>query len=128
MPWFVLLLSAVFEAVWATALGMSDGFRELIPTLVFAVAAVISMLGLGWAAKHIPIGTAYAVWTGVGAALTVGWAMATGTEAISVGKIIFMCGIIGAVIGLKLVPSPPAASAPGASDEAPAADGPAQGG
>lgn len=107
MPWFVLLLSAVFEAVWATALGMSDGFRHLVPTVVFAVAAVISMLGLGWAAKHIPIGTAYAVWTGVGAALTVGWAMATGTEAISVGKIIFMCGIIGAVIGLKLVPSPP---------------------
>ena len=56
MPWLVLLLSAVFEAVWATALGMSDGFRALLPTVVFAVAAVISMLGLGWAAKHIPIG------------------------------------------------------------------------
>ncbi|GAA4384121.1 MULTISPECIES: multidrug efflux SMR transporter [Brevibacterium] len=128
MPWLVLLLSAVFEAVWATALGMSDGFRALLPTVVFAVAAVISMLGLGWAAKHIPIGTAYAVWTGVGAALTVGWAMATGTEAISTGKIVFMCGIIGAVIGLKLVPSPRAAPAPGASDEAPTADGPAQSG
>lgn len=126
MPWLVLLLSAVFEAVWATALGMSDGFRHLVPTVVFAVTAVISMLGLGWAAKHIPIGTAYAVWTGVGAALTVGWAMTTGTEAISTGKIIFMCGIIGAVIGLKLVPSPPAAPVPGASDEAPAAGGPAQ--
>ena len=53
MPWLVLLLSAVFEAVWATALGMSDGFRALLPTVVFAVAAVISMLGLGLSLIHI---------------------------------------------------------------------------
>ncbi len=112
MPWLVLLISAVFEAVWATALGVSDGFREPVPTFVFAVTVIVSMLGLGWAAKHIPIGTAYAVWTGVGAALTVGFAMATGAESISAGKIVFLCGIIGAVIGLKLVPSPPAADPP----------------
>lgn len=104
MPWVVLLVSAVFEAVWATALGQSDGLTRLTPTLVFLAALTVSMLGLGWAARHIPIGTAYAVWVGVGAMLTVTWAMATGNEPVSGPKVLFIGGIIAAVIGLKLVP------------------------
>ncbi|MFT4246085.1 MAG: multidrug efflux SMR transporter [Micrococcaceae bacterium] len=103
MPWLILIISALFEAIWATALGMSDGFKHLIPTVIFVVASVISMAGLGYALKHIPIGTAYSVWTGIGAALTVIYAMATGNETVSILKIVFLCGIIGAVIGLKLV-------------------------
>ena len=105
MPWIVLLASAVLEAVWATALGYSEGFSQPLPSLVFVLALTLSMLGLGWAAKHIPIGTAYAVWTGVGAALTVVWAMATGTEPFSPWKAVFITGIVGAVIGLRLVPA-----------------------
>lgn len=105
MAWIVLLISAVFEAVWATALGESEGFTRPVPTVVFLVAVTISMIGLGWAAKHIPIGTAYAVWTGIGAALTVTWAMATGTESVSALKIVFLTGIVGAVVGLKFVPA-----------------------
>lgn len=62
------------------------------------------MSGLGWAMKSIPLGTAYAVWVGVGAALTVIYAMATGAESITLGKVIFITGIIAAVVGLKLVP------------------------
>src|SRR5690625_1777798 len=108
MPWIVLLASAVFEAVWATALGLSEGFTRPVPTVVFLAALVVSMIGLGWAAKHIPIGTAYAVWVGAGAALTVLYAMATGTESASAAKIVFLAGIIAAVIGLKLVPDTPA--------------------
>ncbi|SHI53112.1 quaternary ammonium compound-resistance protein SugE [Nocardiopsis flavescens] len=104
MPWIVLLISAVFEAVWATALGMSDGLTRPVPAAVFGVALAVSMVGLGWAAKHIPMGTAYAVWVGVGAALTVLYAMASGAEAVSVGKLVFLTGIIAAVVGLKLVP------------------------
>ena len=104
MAWIALLASAVFEAIWATALGQSDGFTQLGPTAVFLVALLASMLGLGWAAKHIPIGTAYAIWTGVGAALTVGYAMITGDEPVSAWKILFIAGIIAAVVGLKLVP------------------------
>jgi len=104
MPWIVLLISAVFEAVWATALGLSSGFTEPVPTIVFLIAAVASMVGLGWAVRVIPIGTGYAVWVGVGAALTVSFAMLTGTETVSVGKVVFIAGIILAVIGLKLVP------------------------
>lgn len=105
MPWFILILSAVFEAVWATALGLSDGFSRPGPTVVFLVAVTVSMLGLGWAAKFIPMGTAYAVWTGIGAALTVTYSMLTGAESASPLKVLFLAGIIGAVIGLKLVPA-----------------------
>ena len=115
MPWIVLLISAVFEAVWATALGLSSGFTEPVPTIVFLIAAVASMIGLGWAVRVIPIGTGYAVWVGVGAALTVSFAMITGTETVSFGKMLFIAGIILAVIGLKLVPG---SARSGITDEA----------
>lgn len=111
MPWVVLLVSAVFEAVWATALGASNGFTRVIPSLVFLVAMAASMAGLGYAAKHIPMSTAYAVWTGTGAALTVAWAMLTGDEAVTLLRVVFLTGIIAAVIGLKLVKAPPVGTA-----------------
>lgn len=105
MAWIVLLTSAVLEAVWATALGQTQGFTDPTATAVFLVALALSMVGLGWAAKTIAIGTAYAVWTGVGAALTVGYAMVSGDETVSVAKALFLTGIIVAVIGLKLLPA-----------------------
>lgn len=115
MAWIVLLLSAVCEAVWATALGLSDGLSRPGATAVFAVALAASMIGLGFAATRIPIGTAYPVWVGVGATLTVAYAMATGAESVSAAKIVFILGIVGAVIGLKLLPhDPPGVSATGA--------------
>ncbi|QQQ63438.1 DMT family transporter [Paenarthrobacter ureafaciens] len=105
VSWLVLFASAVLEAVWATALGLSNGFTELIPTLVFAVTATLSMLGLGIAVKRIPLGTAYAVWVGIGAALTVGWAMVTGVEPASPLKLLFIAGIVGCAAGLKALPA-----------------------
>lgn len=111
MPWIVLIVSAIFEAVWATALGQTGGFTEPAPTVVFLVALTISMLGLGWAAKYISIGTAYAVWVGIGAALTVAYAILTGEESFSLWKVVFIAGIIGAVVGLKLVPAGPSEEA-----------------
>jgi quaternary ammonium compound-resistance protein SugE len=105
IPWFVLLASAVLEAVWATALGLSDGFSKPLPTVVFAVTATLSMLGLGWAIRTIPLGTAYAIWVGIGAALTVGWAMATGVEPFSMLKLLFISGIVGCAAGLRAQPS-----------------------
>ena len=111
LAWMILLASAVLEAVWATALGLSDGFSRPLPTLVFAVTASLSMVGLGMAVKRIPLGTAYAVWVGIGAALTVGWAMATGVEPASPLKLLFIAGIVGCAAGLKLLPAgKPAAS------------------
>jgi quaternary ammonium compound-resistance protein SugE len=104
LPWLVLLASAVLEAAWATALGLSDGFSKPLPTVVFAVSVTLSMLGLGMAIRTIPLGTAYAIWVGIGAALTVGWAMVTGVEPFSVVKLMFIGGIVGCAAGLKSLP------------------------
>lgn len=103
MHWLVLIGSAVFEAVWATALGASNGFTEMVPVIVFVVALIISMYGLSIAMRGIPLGTAYAVWTGIGAALTVLYAIFTGNEPASALKVVFLAGIIVSVAGLKLV-------------------------
>ncbi|MFP3578919.1 multidrug efflux SMR transporter [Arthrobacter sp. fls2-241-R2A-200] len=109
MHWIVILASAVLEAVWATALGQSEGFTAPLPTTVFILGLVFSMLGLGYAAKKIPMSTAYAVWTGTGAALTVTWAMIIGNETPTILRIFFLAGIVACVIGLKLVPAAPTA-------------------
>lgn len=103
MAWVILVLSGVFEAVWATALGRSEGFTRLWPSVVFAAALVVSMAGLAYAMRDLPVGTAYAVWVGIGASLTVIYAMATGAEPISVVKVLFLLMIIGGVVGLKAV-------------------------
>jgi quaternary ammonium compound-resistance protein SugE len=116
LPWLVLLASAVLEAVWATALGLSDGFSNPLPTVIFAVTATLSMLGLGMAIRSIPLGTAYAIWVGIGAALTVGWAMATGAEPFSVVKLLFIAGIVGCAAGLKALPAGKNAPASRSSD------------
>ncbi|MTD13145.1 QacE family quaternary ammonium compound efflux SMR transporter [Nakamurella sp. YIM 132087] len=103
MSWIVLVVSGVLEAVWATALGRSAGFSRLAPTVVFGVALIASMAGLAWAMRSLPVGTSYAVWVGIGAALTVGYAMVTGTESVSLVKILLLLGIVGCVVGLKLL-------------------------
>lgn len=103
MSWLILLASGVLEAVWATALGASKGFTRIVPTIVFGVALILSMGGLAWAMREIPTGTAYAVWVGIGAGLTVIWTMITGTETASLIKILLVIGLVTCVIGLKLV-------------------------
>ncbi|CAO1649356.1 Putative transporter [Salinibacterium sp. NYA9b] len=103
MHWLVLILSGVLEAVWATALGKSEGFTKLWPTVIFGVAILVSMGGLGYAMREIPIGTAYAIWVGIGAALTVTYAMVFGGEPISWIKVLLITGLIGCIVGLKLV-------------------------
>ncbi len=106
MAWVVLVVSAVFEAVWATALGRSDGLTQPGPTVVFVVGLAISMVGLAVAMRRIPLGVAYCVWIGIGAALTVVYAMATGDEPVSPVRIALLTGIVGCVVGLKLVGHP----------------------
>ena len=102
MSWIVLIVSGVLEAVWATALGKSEGFTKLVPSLVFAGALVLSMGGLALAMRDIPVGTAYAVWVGIGAALTVTYAMIFGGEPASLIKVLLIVGLVGCVVGLKL--------------------------
>jgi quaternary ammonium compound-resistance protein SugE len=103
MAWAVLLVSSVLEAVWASALAASDGLREPVAAVIFVIAMTLSMFGLGFAMREIPVGTAYAIWTGAGAALTVAYAMAVGTEPASVPKVLLLAGIISCVVGLKLL-------------------------
>ncbi|GAA1348764.1 multidrug efflux SMR transporter [Arthrobacter koreensis] len=103
MSWVVLIASGMLEAVWATALGKSNNFKKPVPTLIFAVALAASMAGLAWAMLGIPVGTAYAVWVGIGAVLTAGYAMLFGGEKATVIKVVLLMGIVGCVVGLKLV-------------------------
>lgn len=103
MAWIILLLSGVMEAVWATALGASDGFKKRLPTVVFLITAPLSLVGLGIALDTLPTGTAYAIWTATGASLTVAWAMLRGVEPVSLVKICLILGIIGCVVGLKVL-------------------------
>jgi quaternary ammonium compound-resistance protein SugE len=103
VSWLVLVLSGVLEAVWATALGRSEGFSRLAPSVVFAVALVLSMVGLAYAMRELPVGTAYAVWVGIGAVLTVVIAMVSGEEAVSPVKLLLLAGIVGCVVGLKVL-------------------------
>ncbi len=102
MAWVVLLLSGVLEAVWATALGKSDGFSKVGPSVVFLVALVLSMGGLAVAMRSIPVGTAYAVWVGIGAVLTVVIAMVAGDEPVTLTRILLLGGVVACVAGLKL--------------------------
>jgi quaternary ammonium compound-resistance protein SugE len=97
MSWIILIASGILEAVWATALGKSEGFTKLWPTII------ASMGGLAFAMRDISVGTAYAVWVGIGASLTVVYAMVFGGESISVIKILLILGLVGCVVGLKMV-------------------------
>ena len=103
MAWLILVASGVLEAVWATAMDRSDGFSRLIPSLIFAVALLFSMTGLAFAMRSLPTGTSYAVWVGVGAVLTVGYAMLTGAETATPVKLLLIAGVIGCIAGLKVV-------------------------
>ena len=103
MAWLVLVASGVLEAVWATAMARSDGFSRLLPSLIFAVSLLFSMAGLAFAMRSLPTGTSYAVWVGVGAVLTVGYAMLTGDEAASPVKVLLIAGVVGCIAGLKVV-------------------------
>jgi len=102
MSWLILIASGVLEAVWATALGRTEGFTRPVPSAVFAVGLILSMTGLGIAMRDLPVGTAYAVWVGIGATLTVGYAMVTGAEPMSLVRLALILGIVACVVGLKL--------------------------
>jgi quaternary ammonium compound-resistance protein SugE len=101
--WIVLVLSGVLEAVWATALGASNGFKRVVPTVVFVAGMALSMVGLAVAMTAIPVGTAYAVWVGIGASLTVLVAILRRQEAASLARVALVLGLVACVVGLKVV-------------------------
>lgn len=103
MSWFVLIASGMLEAVWAAALSASQRFRRPAPTVLFFVSMTVSMLGLAWAMRSLPTGTAYAVWVGIGATLTALWGYYTKQETPTLARILLLVLLIGSVVGLKVV-------------------------
>jgi quaternary ammonium compound-resistance protein SugE len=103
MSWIILVVSGAFEAVWAVALGKSEGFTRLAPSLVFFPALVVSMGGLAYAMRELPVATSYVVWVGIGAVLTAAYSFISGDEAVSVAKVALIGLITASVIGLKLL-------------------------
>ncbi|MBL7257833.1 quaternary ammonium compound efflux SMR transporter SugE [Paractinoplanes lichenicola] len=102
MAWAVLVVSGVLESVWAIALGRSQGFTRLTPSVIFGVALVLSMVGLAYSLKSIPIGTGYAVWVGIGAVGTAVAGMVFLGESSNVLRILSLLLVVAGVIGLKL--------------------------
>jgi quaternary ammonium compound-resistance protein SugE len=103
MVWAILVGAGVLEAVWAAALSASDGFRRARPVVLFFVALIVSMTGLAYAMTEVPPGTAYAVWVGIGATLTVLWGVVTGKERVSVVRTVLLLILVGSIVGLKVV-------------------------
>jgi quaternary ammonium compound-resistance protein SugE len=101
MDWIILSIAGVFEIVWAAGLKFTEGFTRLWPSLGTVVAMAISMALLAQALKTIPVGTGYAVWTGIGAAGTAIVGMILFDESRNVIRIICIGLIIAGIVGLK---------------------------
>lgn len=101
-PWLYLVIAAMFEVGWALGLEYSDGFTKLVPSIATVVLMLISVVLLGKAVQSLPIGTAYAVWTGLGASATAIFGIILFDEASSVARLGFIGLIVAGVIGLEI--------------------------
>jgi quaternary ammonium compound-resistance protein SugE len=103
VAWLVLVVSGVLESVWAASLARSNGFTRLAPTAVFAVALLLSMAGLAYALRSLPLGTGYAVWVAIGAVGTALYGMVALGESASIARLLCLVAIVAGVVGLKIV-------------------------
>ncbi|MEF3081020.1 quaternary ammonium compound efflux SMR transporter SugE [Luteimonas sp. SMYT11W] len=102
MSWIILVLAGLFEIGWAIGLKYTEGFTKLWPTVGTVAAMAISVGLLGVAMRDLPVGTAYAIWVGIGAVGTVILGMVLMGDAASPGRLISLGLIIAGIIGLKL--------------------------
>lgn len=102
MSWFVLFLAGLLEVVWAIGLKYTHGFTRLTPSIITVSAMIISIVMLSWAMKTLPVGTAYAVWTGIGVVGASVTGMLLLGESTSPARIISLVLIVAGIIGLKL--------------------------
>lgn len=102
MTWIILLLAGLLEVVWAVGLKYTEGFTKLVPSVltVAAMAGSVGMLGL--ALRTLPLGTAYAIWTGIGTVGTVIYGIVMLNEPASVMRLTCIAMIVGGIIGLKI--------------------------
>jgi quaternary ammonium compound-resistance protein SugE len=103
MAWILLLLAGLFEIVWAVGLKYTDGFTRLVPSVITVTAMVVSMVLLGLSVRTLPIGTAYAIWTGIGAVGTVVMGILLFGESASALRLACVVLIVAGIVGLKLV-------------------------
>lgn len=102
MSWIVLVVAGMFETMWATALAQPDWWRRPVILAAFVVGSVVSLGGLSYALRTIPVGTGYAVWVGVGAVTTVVFGAVALGEAVTVARIACIGLILAGIVGLKL--------------------------
>ena len=102
MAWFVLFIAGLFEVVWAVGLKYTEGFTRLWPSLITAAGMVISLYLLSTALKQLPIGTAYAVWTGIGAVGTALIGIFFLGEPKDIARILSILLIVAGIVGLKI--------------------------
>lgn len=107
MPWALLLVAGVLEVGWAVGLKFTHGFTRFWPSVLTVSAVVASLYLLAVAARTLPIGTAYAVWVGIGAAGTAVLGMLLFEESVSIGRIFFLALLFMAIVGLKLTADGP---------------------
>ena len=109
MNWIILVLAGLFEIGWAIGLKYTDGFSKLWPTVWMLASMIVSLGLLGVAMKSLPVGTAYAVWVGVGAVGTAILGIVLLGEPANPGRLISLGLIVAGIIGLKLATVAPAA-------------------
>ncbi|QEY61614.1 quaternary ammonium compound efflux SMR transporter SugE [Metapseudomonas lalkuanensis] len=102
MSWIILFFAGLFEVGWAVGLKYTDGFSKPLPTALTVLAMLISLGLLGLAMKELPLGTAYAIWTGVGAVGTVIAGVILFGESMALVRLLSVTLIVGGLIGLKL--------------------------
>jgi quaternary ammonium compound-resistance protein SugE len=102
MSWIYLVVAGLFEVGWAVGLKYTHGFSKPVPTVLTVIAMIASMWLLAIATKTLPIGTAYAVWVGIGAAGAAIFGILLFREPVSVGRLVFLGMLIVSIIGLKL--------------------------
>ncbi|MBQ1081190.1 MULTISPECIES: multidrug efflux SMR transporter [unclassified Nocardiopsis] len=103
MAWIVLVISGLLETAWAAALHASQGFTRLWPSVIFGVTLALSMAGLAFALRTIPLGTGYAVWVSIGVVGTALIGMFFLGEGFSVPKALCLIAIVAGVVGLKVL-------------------------
>lgn len=103
MAWIILFIAGLFEIGWAIGLKYTDGFTRLWPTVGTIIAMVLSVVLLGLAVKSLPVGTAYAVWTGIGAVGTAALGIVLLGEPVTTGRLASLGLIVAGIVGLKLV-------------------------
>jgi len=101
--WSVLLIAGLCEVVWAVGLKYTEGFTRLLPSAWTLAAMAASVVLLAWSLKTLPVGTAYAVWTGIGAVGTAVLGMALFDESHEVARLVCIGLIVAGILGLKLV-------------------------